>query len=221
MKTSLLKSVAVALVLSLATNAWGGNDLTPANNGIPTEQSADRPDVMPQYPGGIEALMNYITSEIDYPDDAFRNGLQGTCLVQFVVTKTGHVDQVKVLRSISPELDAEVVRVCSMIGNFEPGQVAGKPVNVSLALPVKFKLESNIPYISEELLNRANNGDMEAQYLVGYSSIMVTVCLSTGWWPSTTWQRLQRKAMKKRANYSRRPSNICETNWIDYGCGLP
>ena len=169
MKTSLLKSVAVALVLSLATNAWGGNDRSPANDGIPTEQSADRHDVMPQYPGGIEALMNYITSEIEYPDDAFRNGLQGTCLVQFVVTKTGHVDQVKVLRSISPELDAEVVRVCSMIGNFEPGQVAGKPVNVSLALPVKFKLESNIPYISEELLNRANNGDMEAQYLVGYS----------------------------------------------------
>ncbi len=113
--------------------------------------------------------MNYITSEMEYPDDAFRNGLQGTCVVQFVVTKTGHVDQVKVLRSISPELDAEVVRVCSQIGNFEPGQVDGKPVNVSLTLPVKFKLESNIPYISEELLDRANNGDMEAQYLVGYS----------------------------------------------------
>lgn len=113
--------------------------------------------------------MNYITSEMEYPDAAFRNGLQGTCVVQFVVTKTGHVDQVKVLRSISPELDAEVVRVCSQIGNFEPGQVDGKPVNVSLTLPVKFKLESNIPYISEELLDRANNGDMEAQYLVGYS----------------------------------------------------
>ena len=170
MKTSLLKSVVVALlVLSMATNAWGRDASLPANNGTSTEQSADRPDVMPQYPGGIEALMSYITSEIEYPDDAFRNGLQGTCVVQFVVTKTGHVDQVKVLRSISPELDAEVVRVCSQIGNFEPGQVAGKPVNVSLTLPVKFKLESNIPYISEELLNRANNGDMEAQYLVGYS----------------------------------------------------
>ena len=169
METNLLKSVVVALALSLGTNAWGGMATLPANNGTSTEQSADRPDVMPQYPGGLEALMNYITSEMEYPDDAFRNGLQGTCVVQFVVTKTGHVDQVKVLRSISPELDAEVVRVCSQIGNFEPGQVDGKPVNVSLTLPVKFKLESNIPYISEELLDRANNGDMEAQYLVGYS----------------------------------------------------
>lgn len=169
METNLLKSVVVALALSLGTNAWGGMATLPANNGTSTEQSADRPDVMPQYPGGLEALMNYITSEMEYPDAAFRNGLQGTCVVQFVVTKTGHVDQVKVLRSISPELDAEVVRVCSQIGNFEPGQVDGKPVNVSLTLPVKFKLESNIPYISEELLDRANNGDMEAQYLVGYS----------------------------------------------------
>ena len=169
METNLLKSVVVALALSLGTNAWGGMATLPANNGTSTEQSADRPDVMPQYPGGLEALMNYITSEMEYPDDAFRNGLQGTCVVQFVVTKTGHVDQVKVLRSISPELDAEVVRVCSQIGNFEPGQVDGKPVNVSLTLPVKFILESNIPYISEELLDRANNGDMEAQYLVGYS----------------------------------------------------
>jgi len=169
METNLLKSVVVALALSLGTNAWGGMATLPVNNGTSTEQSADRPDVMPQYPGGLEALMNYITSEMEYPDDAFRNGLQGTCVVQFVVTKTGHVDQVKVLRSISPELDAEVVRVCSQIGNFEPGQVDGKPVNVSLTLPVKFKLESNIPYISEELLDRANNGDMEAQYLVGYS----------------------------------------------------
>lgn len=169
METNLLKSVVVALALSLGTNAWGGMATLPANNGTSTEQSADRPDVMPQYPGGLEALMNYITSEMEYPDDAFRNGLQGTCVVQFVVTKTGHVDQVKVLRSISPELDAEVVRVCSQIGNFEPGQVEGKPVNVSLTLPVKFKLESSVPYISEELLDRANKGDMEAQYIVGYS----------------------------------------------------
>ncbi len=169
METNLLKSVVVALALSLGTNAWGGNASLLVDNGASTEQSADRPDVMPQYPGGLEALMNYITSEMEYPDDAFRNGLQGTCVVQFVVTKTGHVDQVKVLRSISPELDAEVVRVCSQIGNFEPGQVEGKPVNVSLTLPVKFKLESSVPYISEELLDRANKGDMEAQYIVGYS----------------------------------------------------
>ncbi|MBR1475633.1 MAG: TonB family protein [Muribaculaceae bacterium] len=169
MKTSLLKSVVVALVLSLATNAWGGNASLLVDNGASTEQSADRPDVMPQYPGGLEALMNYITSEMEYPDDAFLNGLEGTCVVQFVVTKTGQVDQVKVLRSVSPELDAEVVRVCSQIGNFEPGQVEGKPVNVSLTLPVKFKLESSVPYISEELLDRANKGDMEAQYIVGYS----------------------------------------------------
>ena len=96
---------------------------------------------MPTFPGGEAALMKYISSHIQYPTMAAENNVQGKVIVQFVVTKTGKVGEVKVVRSVDKDLDREAVRVCKSLPNFVPGRQNGQPVAVWYTLPVNFKLQ--------------------------------------------------------------------------------
>ena len=96
---------------------------------------------MPTFPGGEAALMKYLSSHIQYPTMAAENNVQGRVVVQFVVTKTGKVGEVKVVRSVDKDLDREAVRVCKSLPNFVPGRQNGQPVNVWYTLPVTFKLQ--------------------------------------------------------------------------------
>jgi len=96
---------------------------------------------MPTFPGGDAALMKYLSSHIQYPAMAAENNIQGRVVVQFVVTKTGKVGEVKVVRSVDKSLDKEAVRVVKTLPNFVPGRQNGQPVNVWYTLPVQFKLQ--------------------------------------------------------------------------------
>ena len=97
---------------------------------------------MPSFPGGDAALMKFINSHIHYPQAAQDNNIQGKVVVQFVVTKTGSVGEVKVVRGVDKDLDREAVRVCKALPKFSPGKNAnGDPVSVWYTLPVTFKLQ--------------------------------------------------------------------------------
>ncbi len=96
---------------------------------------------MPQFPGGDAELLKYISSHIKYPTMAMENNIQGRVVVQFVVTKTGAIGEVKVVRSKDPDLDREAVRVVKSLPNFIPGKMNGQAVNVWYTLPVNFKLQ--------------------------------------------------------------------------------
>ena len=85
--------------------------------------------------------MKYLSSQIQYPTVADENNIQGKVVVQFVVTKTGRVGEVKIVRSVDRELDKEAMRVCKSLPDFVPGRIDGKPVNVWYTLPVTFKLQ--------------------------------------------------------------------------------
>lgn len=97
---------------------------------------------MPSYPGGEAELMKYLSSHIKYPQMAAENGVQGRVVVQFVVTKTGAIGEVKVVRGKDPDLDKEAVRVVKTLPKFNPGKMNGQPVNVWFTLPVQFKLQN-------------------------------------------------------------------------------
>lgn len=97
---------------------------------------------MPQFPGGEAALMKYLQSQIKYPPGAMKDSVQGRVVVQFVVDSTGHVGEIKVVRSVREDLDAEAVRVIKTLPRFAPGRVCGKAVSVWYTLPVTFKLKS-------------------------------------------------------------------------------
>lgn len=96
---------------------------------------------MPQFPGGDAELMKYLSSNVRYPTMAMENNIQGRVIVQFVVTKTGKIGEVKVARGVDRDLDKEAIRVVRSLPNFIPGKMNGQAVNVWYTLPVNFKLQ--------------------------------------------------------------------------------
>lgn len=95
--------------------------------------------VMPQFPGGEKAMMEFIATNLRYPQQAVKDDVQGMVLVDFVINTEGKATDPKIVRSLSPECDAEVIRVVSLMPAWTPGQQDGKTVNVKYTLPVMFK----------------------------------------------------------------------------------
>lgn len=95
----------------------------------------------PSFPGGQGALMQWLRDNIKYPVIAAENGIEGRVIVQFVVSKTGSISDVRVARGVDPSLDREAVRVVSSMPNWTPGKQNGTSVNVRYTLPVTFKLQ--------------------------------------------------------------------------------
>jgi protein TonB len=96
---------------------------------------------MPAFPGGDKAMMEFIYANIQYPELAKENNIQGKVTLRFCVTYKGGVDQVQVIRGVDPVLDNEAVRVIKMLPAWKPGKQGGKPVNVWYSVPVTFQLK--------------------------------------------------------------------------------
>ena len=96
---------------------------------------------MPEYPGGLTKLTEYLASNIKYPQMARESGIQGRVFVNFVVEPDGSVSNVKVLRSLGGGCDEEAMRVVKKMPKWKPGKQRGKAVRVSYILPVNFKLQ--------------------------------------------------------------------------------
>ena len=94
---------------------------------------------MPMFPGGEYALMKHLQANIKYPPEAAKNNIEGRVIVQFVIDETGQVGEVKIVRPVNEELDAEAVRVVKALPKFEPGRQDGEAVAVWYTLPVMFK----------------------------------------------------------------------------------
>ncbi|MBP3228873.1 MAG: energy transducer TonB [Bacteroidaceae bacterium] len=97
--------------------------------------------VMAQFPGGEKALLDYLGKNIKYPAIAVEQDLQGTVNLRFVVEKDGSVGDVRVIKSLSKECDAEAIRVLKRAPRFSPAKnERGEPVRVWFSLPVRFEI---------------------------------------------------------------------------------
>ena len=145
-----LRALAAIPVIALALLAFAN----PTTNSAAIESSAsqdnapqskvyDSVEQMPEFPGGMEALIDFLSSNVHYPENAVKNDVEGRVLVQFVIEKTGEIGDVKVVRSVDEELDAEAVRVVKSMPKFEPGRINGKAVAVWYTLPIMFKLKGD------------------------------------------------------------------------------
>lgn len=97
-------------------------------------------EVMPQFPGGQIAMLQYLMKNIKYPEQAVKEGFQGRVTVRFIVEKDGSISDVKPVLSVHPLLNKEAVRVVKSMPKWTPGKQNGKPVRVRFNLPVMFKL---------------------------------------------------------------------------------
>lgn len=99
-------------------------------------------EVMPAYEGGLEAMMKFIQKKIKYPRGPRQIGIEGTVYVAFVVTGTGAVTDVHILRGVHPDYDKEAMRVISMLPLWKGGSHNGRPVSVRMVMPIKFELKN-------------------------------------------------------------------------------
>lgn len=86
-------------------------------------------------------LEKWVYQYLKYPDDAVRDGIQGKVMVDFIIEKDGKVADVRVVKGVSEELDAEALRVVKASPKWKPGRVNGNKVRSSLTIPVEFRLE--------------------------------------------------------------------------------
>ena len=108
---------------------------------VKEEKIFDVVEQMPDFPGGMSALMQYLSKHIKYPVVAEENGIQGRVIVTFVVEKNGSITDVQVVKSVDPSLDKEAVRVVKSMPNWIPGKQNGSAVRVKYTLPVTFRLQ--------------------------------------------------------------------------------
>lgn len=113
---------------------------------VPMEVNADTSptfqvvEEMPEFPGGINECLKFLGTNIKYPLEAQKAGVQGRVIVQFIVEKDGTISNPKIVRGVNPDLDGEAIRVVSIMPTWEPGRQKGQPVRVKYTIPVTFRL---------------------------------------------------------------------------------
>ena len=96
--------------------------------------------VMPKYPGGLAECMKFLSKNIRSPKKARENGIQGRVVVQFYVETDGSIDDIKIVNSVSWELNDEAKRVIKKMPKFKPGTIGGEPARMQSTLPIMFRL---------------------------------------------------------------------------------
>jgi len=142
---SKLEQIIASGAINLYTDSLGNtylSDKTPSNKVLHTNKMIfNVVDDMPKYPGGDEALRDYLQSSIEYPDVAIESNIEGKVYVSFVVDTNGAVKYARVIRGVDTNLDKEALRVVNNMPTWIPGKQKGVPVNVNYTVPIKFALE--------------------------------------------------------------------------------
>ena len=111
------------------------SDMKPDKNGV-----YQLVEEMPEFPGGMEAMMKYLSENIKYPEDAIEKNQAGRVFVSFVVGTDGSINEATILRGVCESIDNEALRVVNAMPRWTPGKVKGEPVKVEYNLPIVFKL---------------------------------------------------------------------------------
>ena len=125
----------LALLLMVNTNAMA------QSKKIANDKVLEKAEVMPQFPGGDQAMMKFVSENVQYPEEAKEKEISGRVMVGFIVEKDGSVNEVKIVRGIGGGCDEEAVRVVKAMPKWKPGKEKGKPVRVSYIMPIFFKLQ--------------------------------------------------------------------------------
>ena len=125
----------LAILLMVNTNAMA------QNKEVATDKVLEKAEVMPEFPGGEQAMMKFVAENVQYPEEAKEKEISGRVLVGFIVEKDGSISETEVVKGIGGGCDEEAVRVVKAMPKWKPGMDKGKPVRVHYMLPLIFKLQ--------------------------------------------------------------------------------
>ena len=113
---------------------------------IPRELVPDDNDVFmvvenaPEFPGGTNALLEYLRKNMIYPDSCLENNIQGRVIITFIVEKDGSITEPVVVKSVNRLFDAEALRLVSNMPKWKPGKQKGEVCRVKYSIPINFRL---------------------------------------------------------------------------------
>ena len=102
-------------------------------------------DTNAEYPGGMTNLLGFLTKSVKYPEAAIKKQDQGRVAVRFVIERDGSISEAAIEKSVSPELDAEALRVVNAMPKWTPAKIGGKNVASQYVLPIVFRLPADTP----------------------------------------------------------------------------
>ncbi len=130
-------------------------------------------DIVPaDFPGGTEKLMEYLALNIRYPESAMKENRSGRTIVGYTIGTEGSISNIKILKSSSPDLDEEAIRVVKKMPNWIPSKRNGKAIDTEFALPVNFRLPSS-PEAEEITLQGKTK--LDEVVVVGYGTAPIEI----------------------------------------------
>lgn len=109
----------------------------------PVPFGQDNPDfVMPVFPNGNDALLQFIKDNMKYPEEALKKGIEGRVVLRFTISRAGSIKDLKIVRSLHSLLDKEAIRIVSIMPRWIPGMKDGKPADIEYTLPILFRLSN-------------------------------------------------------------------------------
>jgi TonB family protein len=117
------------------------NNQQKANTGNEKAEVYVAIEEMPGYPGGTDALLQFLQSNLKYPEDARIKGIEGEVLVSYTINEQGEVTDAKILRGISPEIDKEALRITNSIKGWKPATQDGNSISMVVNMPIEFRIK--------------------------------------------------------------------------------
>ena len=114
---------------------------TAQNKKAANDKVFEKAEIMPEFPGGEQAMMDFVAKNVTYPKEAMEKEISGRVFVSFIVEKDGSVNEVNVKKGIGGGCDEEAVRVVKAMPKWKPGKMKGEAVRVSYQMPIFFKLQ--------------------------------------------------------------------------------
>ena len=127
------------MTLCFSAMTWAQKTIV-SNEAGPQEEAFDVVEQMPEFPGGMEAMIQFMQQNMKYPKDAQKLNKQGRVLVNFIIEKDGRVSNAVVVKSVWPSLDAEALRLVRAMPKWTPGKQNGKVVRVKFTMPFSFAI---------------------------------------------------------------------------------
>lgn len=109
-----------------------------------TDKSKDvfeQVDVVPEYPGGMPAMFDFIGKNLKYPKEAVKNSVQGKVLIKLIIEEDGSISETSIVKSLGYGCDDEVTRVVKAMPKWSAGKKDNQLVRTSFILPIMFALD--------------------------------------------------------------------------------